>query len=221
MKANQEEAKTAKNAKKATERDFASEYVSKSTVCQMFGIGARRVEQLISDGVIDKVKEKNKVKFDLVDTVSRYIEYIKDKAEEKNKSAAGHKSEIELKAEKLEAEIALKNSQAELHELRTQIAKGEYVSVDEVQMDYERFFVVFKKFAESVPSRTAGILNGVVDPIKIRQIEDNMQEEITGMLRDFVLKAYDSENGEKPDEPGKHKKAGRQKKSQRAAGKTV
>lgn len=48
-------------------------------------------------------------------------------------------TEAELKEQKLKAEIALKESQGELHRLRTAIAAGEYISIEEARADYTKF----------------------------------------------------------------------------------
>lgn len=92
-----------------------------------------------------------------------------------------------LKEQKLKAEIALKESQGELHKLRTEIAAGRYISVEEVKLDYGRFFVSFKKFAMSIPSKLAGRLTGFVDPVEVRSIENDLQKEVKRLLSSFVL----------------------------------
>ena len=43
-----------------------------------------------------------------------------------------------------------------MHRLKTEIASGKYIDIEEVKMDYSRFFVSFKKFALSLPSRLSG-----------------------------------------------------------------
>lgn len=39
----------------------------------------------------------------------------------------------------MQADIALKESQGELHRLKTEIAAGQYISVEEVKLDYAKF----------------------------------------------------------------------------------
>ena len=85
------------------------------------------------------------------------------------------------------ADIALKESQGELHQLRTAIAAGKYISVEEVQVDYSRFFVVFKKFALSIPSRVAGTISSVVEPVVARSVEKDLTREVNSMLQGFVI----------------------------------
>ncbi len=93
----------------------------------------------------------------------------------------------ELKAKKLKAEISLKKSQSELHQMKTDIEKGKYLSIDEVKLDYEKFFLIFKKFALAIPARVGGCIAGYIDPVVERAIEKDIYQEICSMLRTFVV----------------------------------
>ena len=87
----------------------------------------------------------------------------------------------------MQADIALKESQGELHRLKTEIAAGSYISIDEVRLDYAKFFVVFKKFAMSLPARVSGMLSGLLEPIEARRIEKEISNEISVLLGSFVV----------------------------------
>lgn len=160
-------------------------YCKVSTIAKIFGVTVRRVQQLTQEGVISTVKVSGGTRYELVPTLQKYIQYLSDKAHGKTKS----KTEGELKEQKLRAEIALKESQGELHKLKTEIAAGQYISIDEIKMDYSRFFVSFKKFAMSIPNRLAGRLSGFVDPVEVRKIEQEMQKDVTKLLNSFVISA--------------------------------
>lgn len=149
--------------------------------------GTRRIEQLTQDGVLDavlvKINGREVRRYDLAPTIQKYINYLSGKAYRKARSV----KEAELKEQKLEAEIALKESQGELHRLKTQIAAGDYISVEEVRLDYARFFLVFKKFAMSLPARVGGLLSGQLEPLEARRIEKEMSGEIASLLESFVV----------------------------------
>lgn len=183
-----------------------SGYVSKDTIAQLFGISSRRVEQLVSDGIIERIKVKNEVKFETIPTIQKYLKYLADKAHGRESKSR----EAELKEKKMNAEIALKESQGELHRLRTEIAQGNYIAIEEVKADYSRFFIVFKNFALSIPSKLSGRLSGAVDPVEVRSIENDLQKEIKKLLNEFVSRAV-TEN-KKPEDVTKPKKRGRPKK---------
>ncbi len=164
-------------------------------IAEVFGVSVRRVEQLRQDGVIksDKIqvngKGKNKGKtrtmtmFKTLPTIIAYIRFLQNQLKGKNITDR----ETQLKEQKLEAEIALKESQGELHRLKTDIAAGKYISVEEVKLDYNRFFTILKKFILGIPSKVAGRLNGCIDSAEARVIERDIDKELKKMLTDFVV----------------------------------
>lgn len=170
-------------------------------IANLFGVSVRRIQQLTQDGVISTTATKDGRRYELVPTIQRYTKYLSDKAYGKSKSEA----ESKLKEQKLKADIALKESQGELHKLRTEIAAGKYISVEEVKLDYSRFFITFKKFAMSIPSKLAGRLTGFVDPVEVRQIENELQKEVQRMLSSFVVSATvddGADDGKTKKDPG-------------------
>lgn len=152
-------------------------------IAHLFGVSVRRVQQLTQEGIIETVQTPEGRRYDLGPTVQKYIAYLSDKAYGRDQN----KRETELREQKLMADIALKESQGELHQLRTAIAAGKYISVEEVQVDYSRFFVVFKKFALSIPSRVAGTISSVVEPVVARSVEKDLTREVNSMLQGFVI----------------------------------
>lgn len=162
-------------------------------IAQLFGVTVRRIQQLTQEGVLPTTETAEGRRYDLVPTIQNYVKYLSDKAYGKNRS----EKELELREQKMKAEIALKESQGELHQLRTQIAMGNYIGIEEARMDYERFFVTFKKFAMALPARLTGMINGYVEPLEARRIEKDLQKEIQQLLGSFVLAAV----AEQPKKP--------------------
>ena len=79
----------------------------------------------------------------------------------------------------------------------TDIAAGKYITVEEVKLDYSRFFVAFKKFALSLPNKIAWQVAGSVEPTELRRIENEMQQEVKRLLNSFVVSAVvERENDE-------------------------
>lgn len=157
-------------------------------IAQLFGVSVRRIQQLTQDGVIatTKIIEDGRTvrRYDLVPTIQNYIKYLSEKAYGRQGRTD---KEIELREQKMEADIALKESQGELHRLKTEIAAGKYISVEEVKMDYSKFFVVFKKFAVSIPARVVGMLSGQLQPTEARKIEKELADEVNRLLGAFVI----------------------------------
>lgn len=157
-------------------------------IAQLFGVSVRRIQQLTQDGVISttKIIEDGRTvrRYDLVPTIQNYIKYLSEKAYGRQGRTD---KEIELREQKMEADIALKESQGELHKLKTEIAAGKYISVEEVKMDYSKFFVAFKKFAVSIPARVVGMLSGQLQPTEARKIEKELADEVNRLLGAFVI----------------------------------
>jgi phage terminase Nu1 subunit (DNA packaging protein) len=169
-------------------------YYRVEIIAQLFGVSVRRIQQLTQEGVLPTTETPEGRRYDLVPTIQSYVQYLSDKAYGKNRS----EKETELREQKMKAEIALKESQGELHRLKTEIAAGKYISLEEVTLDYTRFFVTFKRFAMSLPSRITGIIGNYVEPLEARHIEKDLTGEIQKLLEAFVVAAVTEQvNGTK------------------------
>lgn len=169
-------------------------YYRVEIIAQLFGVTVRRIQQLTQEGVLPTTETTEGRRYDLVPTIQSYVKYLSDKAYGKNRS----EKELELREQKMKADIALKESQGELHRLKTEIAAGKYISVEEVQVDYSKFFVIFKKFALSIPSKVASVAQTVVDPVIARSLEKDLTYEVNNLLQGFVVAAkVDGGDGER------------------------
>ncbi len=166
-------------------------YCDSKTLAQIFGVSVRWIQELTKEGIIETVDTEYGKKYDLFPTILHFAKYQSDKLKKKG----GSKREEELKLLKLEAEIALKESQGELHRYKFDIAHGKFIDVTSIQKDYERFFDIFKKFALSLPSKVTNKLNGYIDPLQIRHIEKEIKEEVVKQLTGFVIAATTNQEG--------------------------
>lgn len=89
---------------------------------------------------------------------------------------------VNLQQKKLEAEVALKEVQGEYTRLKTDIANGKYIEKEIVEAELARFFVVFKKSAMSLSRKLVGEINGYVEPVEARKIE----QDLTYMINDAL-----------------------------------
>ena len=92
----------------------------------------------------------------------------------------------ELNLRKLEAEVELKESQGQLHKLKTAIAEGKYIKAEEATRDLADFMAMFKKFAMNIPPRAVKSIAGYADPQTARAMERAMRKELEDMLAVFV-----------------------------------
>ncbi len=156
-------------------------------IAQLFGVTVRRIQQLTQEGVLPTTETAEGRRYDLVPTIQGYVQYLSDKAYGKNRS----EKELELKEQKMKAEIALKESQGELHQLKTAIAAGKYIAVEEVIVEYQAFFLQFKKFAKGIAPRLVDTVGDFIelDPLQARQLEKTISLDVDNQLASFVLSA--------------------------------
>lgn len=165
---------------------------SAKAVANLLGLTERRIQQLTKDGFIPAASSPKGYVYDLSQAVQAYITYIKSSA-----SSGGNPArEQVLKQQKMEVEIALKESQNENQRLKMDITAGKYISIEEVSLDYARFFVAFKKFALALPGRLISRLGNGVDPMESRRIEQELHRDITRALRSFVVSGVEDSNAE-------------------------
>lgn len=186
--------------REAAAQAAGGQYVKVEVIAQLFGVTVRRVQQLTQEGIIRTTEVPGQGRrYELVPTIKTYIQYLSDKAYGKGRS----EKEAELKEQKLQAEIALKESQGELHRMRREIAAGKYIDIEEVALDYQKFFIVFKRFALSMPARLVSMISDTVSPLEARKIEKAMNEEVKRMLNSFVVAgAAEQPGAEKGDAAG-------------------
>ena len=160
------------------------QYYESKAIAQLFGVSVRRIQQLRQEGIIETTQVPGEGRrYELVPTIQAYTKYLADKAYGREQSDR----EAELKEQKMKADIALKESQGELHRLKTDIAAGKYIAVEEVRMDYERFFVTFKNFAMSLPTRLVDEISSYVEPLEARRIEKELHQRVRNLLVAFVV----------------------------------
>ena len=176
-------------------------------IAQLFNVSVRRIQQLTQEGILPTTETAEGRRYDLVPTIQRYVQYLSDKAYGKNTRS---EKEAELREQKLAADVALKQSQGELHRLRTEIAAGKYVTIEEVTADYERFFIVFKKFALALPGRLIDSLSLIdgspLEPKAARQAEKALQGEVRRLLLAFVVAGVSA----KPEAKERKKRNGKE-----------
>ena len=188
-----------------------STYYKVDVIASLFNLTVRRIQQLTQEGILPTVETLGGRRYDLVPTIQRYIKYLSDKAYGKSHSDA----ENELKRQKLEKEIELKELQGEYRSIQNAIAHGKYIGVDKVEEDYRRFFTIVKKFLLSIPSKLSVRLTSVCDdPVELRAVESELNSDIIALLNNFVV-AGKSETVEEELDVGKKKANAKNKKVQR------
>lgn len=160
------------------------EWATSTAIAQLLGKTTRRVQQLTQDGVLETETPPGggARKYRTCETVQRYIAHVEQKAQELGEG--GRLAELNLK--KLEAEVALKESQGSLHRLKTAIAEGKYIPAEQATEELTEFLASFQKFALTIPARMAGAMSGYADAVTVRNIQRSIRKELEAMLTAYV-----------------------------------
>lgn len=160
------------------------EWASTKAIAKLLGYSVRRIQQLTQEGILETEAPPGggTRKYRTCETIQKYIAHIEQKARE-----TGENSRVaELTLKKLEAEVELKESQGQLHRLKTAIAEGKYIAADQATEELDEFMARFKRFALNIPTRMAGMLSAHVDVVTARALEKSMRKELEAMLAAFA-----------------------------------
>ncbi len=115
--------KAAKTEKPAVLTGAVPEWSNTTAIAKILGKTVRRIQQLTQEGVLETEVPPNggARKYRTCETVQRYIAHVEQKAQETGEN--GRTAELNLK--KLEAEVELKESQGQLHRLKTRHSGGQ------------------------------------------------------------------------------------------------
>jgi phage terminase Nu1 subunit (DNA packaging protein) len=170
-----------------------AEHVTMARFAEIVGVNIRTIQRLSQEDVLKAVEDpddKRKKLLPMVNSIQAYIEH-------RLKQAAGQersRQRADLEDKKLRAEVSLKETESELKRMRHEINSGKYLLVEEVQLDYSRFFVILKKFLFAIPNRVSSMIAGHVDPITARAIEKDISKDVTSMLKSFVVAGQNGMN---------------------------
>lgn len=171
---------------------------------ELFGVSTRTVQRLAQEGVLPEPegKQGNANLYSLQRATQAYCSYLKKKIEQQANNIDN------LKEQKIQADIKLKEMQIEITQLKTDIKKGEYIDRGTVLKDFRAFYKMFKRFALNIPGRIAAIAKGYVEPVVSKGIEKDLRQEITSMLNNFTVAGYKGET-DKQEKPYPSKRHGR------------
>lgn len=165
---------------------------------ELVGLSERRIQQLARSGVLEAEAPPGRKakKYPTCKTIQRYIAHVKQEAEEK----AGCASDLEeLSLKKLRAEVELKESQGELHRLKTAIAAGKYIDAQHAGQELAEFLRTFRQFALDMPGRAVRSVAGQADAAAAKAMEHAMRTELEAMLASFADAVTDLDAGVKAE----------------------
>lgn len=161
------------------------DWADAGAIGELVGLSERRIQQLTRSGVLEtEVPPGRKArKYRTRKAVQKYIAHVRQKAQDDAKDVAELE---ELGLKKLRAEVELKESQGELHRLKTAIAAGKYVDTENAGQELAEFLRSFRRFALDVPARAVRSMPGQVDAVTAKSMEKAMRAEMEAMLTAFA-----------------------------------
>lgn len=179
-----EKAKQSKTAVKPQVLTSVPEWSNVTAIAKLLGKSTRRIYQLTQDGVLQTEVPPGggARKYPTCATIQKYLAYVEERANDSGKD--GKIAELALK--KLEAEVALKESQGHLHRLKTAIAEGKYIAADEAEAQLTEYMLSFRRLVADMPGRVARSIPEQTDVVLVRNLERAMRRELEKMLETFV-----------------------------------
>lgn len=148
--------------------------VNTKALAKMFNMTERNVRYLVEEGIIARV---NHGRYDLIDTVSRYITFLKMSNDGLDESKVQESLEYEKwlheKAKREKAEIELSHLKKEMHK------------ADEVEKVLNHMLTSFRSKMLSLPSKTALLLASKDDPKEIEALLERDIYEALAELADY------------------------------------
>ena len=156
--------------------------VNSATVAAAFGVSERRVQQFASDGIIDFVKVGKTNRYDLLETVRKYVAYLK---EEVSTDEVTSLEERKLKAEAEYKEMKAAEARIHLAELEGTMHRSEDVEAVMTDLVYN-----IRSMLVALPGRLAVDVTGAATPAEASEI---IRTEVYKILTELAGYKYDPE----------------------------
>jgi len=165
--------------------------VNTKTIAKMFNMTERNVRYLVEEGVIARVAHG---RYDLIDTVSRYITFLKMSFDgiDENKviESLDYEKWLHEKAKREKAEIELAHLKREMHK------------ADEVEKIQNHMVMAFRSKMLTLPSKSALLLASKDDPKMIEALLERDIHEALAELAEYDAAQYFTEDNVELDLEG-------------------
>lgn len=161
-------------------------YVDTKVIAMLFGLTARRIQQLTQDGILKTEQVGKQRRYDLLDTVRRYIAYLQEKCNSKG----GSKDDTENESRKIKADADLKATKAEIAEMELQELKGEMHRSEDVEAMTTDLVFTIRSMMLALPGRLAIDLATIDKPA---EISERIKQEVHAILLELSNYTYDAD----------------------------
>ena len=161
-------------------------HVDAKIIATLFGLTVRRIQQLTQDGIIKTEQVGKQRRYDLLDTVRRYIAYLQDKCNSKG----GNKDDTENESRKIKADADLKATKAEIAEMELQELKGEMHRSEDVEAMTTDLVFTIRGMMLALPGRLAIDLAAIDKPA---EISERVKQEVHTILLELSNYTYNED----------------------------
>ena len=160
-------------------------YWKKQQIAVLFGLTARRVEQLTADGILPTVKvEKQGRQYEFIPTIQRYVKHLQERATGRD----AKKTVEDKESAKLDAEIRYKEAKADKAQLEADELKGKMHRADDVEALTTDLILSIRSDLLALPGRLAVDICRAKNPADASNI---IREEIYHVLDNMTRYSYD------------------------------
>lgn len=153
-------------------------------IAKLFDVTPRRVQQLTNEGVITATKEGKANKYDLLPTIRRYIKYLSDKANGREKK------DSKVEEERAQAEADLKKAKAGMADLQYKELQGKMHRSDDVEALTTDLVYNIRSMIIALPGRLAVDVVTAETPAEASEI---IRAECFKVLEELSRYKYDPE----------------------------
>lgn len=170
----------------ANEATVQKNMVEAKVVAKLFGLSVRRIQQLTQDGVLQTEQVGRQRRYDLLQSVRRYIIYLQEKVNSKSAS----KDDTENESRKIKAEADLKTVKAEIAEMERDELRGGMHRSDDVEAMTTDLVFAIRGMLLALPGRLAIDLAPISNPA---EISERIKQEVNAILLELSNYQYDPE----------------------------
>ena len=155
-------------------------------LAKLFGVTKRRVQQLAKEGILPAEQTKP-YKFDLLLAIKVYIKYLSDKAYGKEQKST---DTVQVEADKLRAEVELKQSKAKIAEMQLKELEGKMHRSEDVEALTNDLVYTVRSMIMALPGRLA---MDVVQAASAAEASAVIRSECNKILNELAAYKYDPE----------------------------
>lgn len=157
-------------------------YQKADVIARLFGKTTRRIQQLTQDGILPTEETPSGRRYDLLPTITRYIKYLEDRAENKQPQSMQEKLEA-----KLDAEIKYKNAKADKAKLELSEIKGVMHRAADIEKLTNELVFSVRSMLLALPGRVAMDLAAINTAPEVSQY---MARHVEALLDELATHEY-------------------------------